>query len=131
MTPKIIELIIQDGDEEAGLDGIALVEMPAHEANFEYFSEQEANKHYVLSDDEVPQIIQMFHAYGEPQGLLEKEGWFISEVKNVGKKEFQIISNPNEPSAQDTDQVRFRYKYVGPIKKNSRTFCKEMFLNFS
>ena len=38
MTPKIIELIIQDGDEEAGLDGIALVEMPAHEANFEYFN---------------------------------------------------------------------------------------------
>jgi len=126
MTPKIIELIIQDGDEEAGLDGIALVEMPAHEANFEYFSDQEKPEKYVLSDEQVPQVIQMFHAYGEPQGLLEKEGWYIAEVRNVGKQEFQIISNPDESSAQDTDEVRFRYKYVGPIRENSRTFCKEM-----
>jgi len=126
MTPKIIELIIQDGDEEAGLDGIALVEMPAHEANFEYFSDQESNKHYVLSDDEVPQIIQMFHAYGEPQGFLEKEGWFISEVRNLSKQEFQILADPNAPSAQDTNEVRFRYKYVGPKDAKNRTFCAEM-----
>jgi hypothetical protein len=126
MTPKIIELIIQDGDEEAGLDGIALVEMPAHEADFQFFNKQEDNKHYVLSDEEIPQIIQMFHAYGEPQGFLEKEGWFISEVKAVDKKEFQILSNPNESSAQDTNEVRFRYKYVGPKDMKNRTFCAEM-----
>ena len=76
MTPKIIELIIQDGDDEAGLDGIALVEMPAHEANFEYFNQEttpcEDGKcsHYVLSDENIPKVIQMFHAYGEPQGFL-------------------------------------------------------------
>jgi hypothetical protein len=133
MTPKIIELIIQDGDDEAGLDGIALVEMPAHEANFEYFNQEqetpcEDNKcsHYILADEKIPQVIQMFHAYGEPQGFLEKEGWEITAVKPVGKQEFQIISNPNIPSAQDTPDVRFRYKYVGPKDDLNRTFCAEM-----
>lgn len=131
MVPKIIELIIQDGDDEAGLDGIALVELPAHEANFEYFSqEKECDggncSHYVLSDEQIPQVIQMFHALGEPQGLLESEGWFIDSVRPVGKKEFQILSDPNAPSAQDTDEVRFRYKYVGPKDEKNRTFCAEM-----
>jgi len=133
MTPKIIELIIQDGDDEAGLDGIALVEMPAHEANFEYFNQEQETpcedgkcSHYILADEQIPQVIQMFHAYGEPQGFLEKEGWEITAVKPVGKQEFQIISNPNIPSAQDTPDVRFRYKYVGPKDDLNRTFCAEM-----
>jgi hypothetical protein len=133
MTPKIIELIIQDGDDEAGLDGIALVEMPAHEANFEYFNQEEQTpcedgkcSHYILADEKIPQVIQMFHAYGEPQGFLEKEGWEITSVRPVGKQEFQIISNPNLPSAQDTPDVRFRYKYVGPKDELNRTFCAEM-----
>jgi hypothetical protein len=109
MVPKIIELVIEDGDQQAGLDGIALVEMPAHEANFEFFNKEEVPcdggncNHYVLADDKVPQVIQMFHAFGEPQGLLESEGWYISEVRNVGKKEFAIIANPNKASSQDTD----------------------------
>jgi hypothetical protein len=68
----------------------------------------------------------MFHSYGEPQGFLEKEGWEITSVKPVGKQEFQIISNPNLPSAQDTPDVRFRYKYVGPKDDLNRTFCAEM-----
>jgi len=133
MTPKIIELIIQEGDNEAGLDGIALVEMPAHEANFEYFNQEEQSpcedgkcSHYILAEEKIPQVIQMFHAYGEPQGFLEKEGWEITSVKSVGKQDFQIISNPNLPSAQDTPDVRFRYKYVGPKDELNRTFCAEM-----
>lgn len=132
-SPKIIELIIQDGDEEAGLDGIALVEMPAHEANFEYFNDETKTpcengncSHYVLSDEQIPKVIQMFHAFGEPQGFLEKEGWEITSVRPVGKHEFQIIANPNQPSAQDTPNVRFRYKYVGPKDDKNRTFCAEM-----
>jgi hypothetical protein len=126
MTPKILELIIREGDEEAGLDGIALVELPAHEGQFEYFSDDKTCSHYVLSDEEIPQAIQMFNGYGEPQGLLEKEGFVISEVKPVGKKEFAILSDPNAPSAQDTPDVKFRYKYVGPQDSKNRTFCAQM-----
>jgi hypothetical protein len=63
MTPKIIELLIEDNDDQAGLDGIALVNMPAHEAAFEYFGVQEETcSHYVLSDEQIPQVIQMFHS---------------------------------------------------------------------
>lgn len=124
--PKIIELIIEDNDSQAGLDGIALVELPAHEAQFEYFSEDQERTHYVLADEEIPQVIQMFHSYGEPQGLLEKEGFKITEIKSVGKKEFAILSDPNAPSSQDTPDVKFRYKYVGPKDDKNRTFCAEM-----
>jgi hypothetical protein len=128
MTPKIIELLIEDNDDEAGLDGIALVNMPAHEAAFEYFAKEEEEKcsHYVLSDDKVPEVIQMFHSFGEPQGLLEKEGFKITKVKKVGKKEFAILADPNAPSSQDTPTVKFRYKYVGPQDEKNRTFCAQM-----
>lgn len=133
MNPKIIELIIQDGDEEAGLDGIALVEMPAHEALFEYFNNEQSSpcengncSHYILSEEHIPMAVQMFNSFGEPQGFLEKEGWEITSVRPVSKHEFQIIANPNQPSAQDTPNVRFRYKYVGPKDEKNRTFCAEM-----
>jgi hypothetical protein len=125
MTPKIIELIIQDGDEEAGLDGIALVEMPAHEADFQYFS-QEKQKHYVLSDDEIPKVMQMFQSYGESQGSLEDQGFILHSVVELGRQDFQILADPNAPSAQDTPDVKFRYKYVGPQDEKNRTFCAEM-----
>lgn len=131
MSPKIIELVIEDGDDSAGLDGVALVNQPAHEATFEFFNEdkpcEDGNcNRYVLADEEIPQVIQMFHAYGEPQGLLESEGFYIDSVKPVGKQEFQILADPNAPSAQDTPTVKFRYKYVGGLSANSRDFCKEM-----
>jgi hypothetical protein len=126
MTPKIIELIIEDGDAEAGLDGIALVEMPAHEANFEYFSHEESNTHYVLSDEEIPKVLQMFQAYGESQGSLEEQGFILHSVVELNRQEFQILADPNAPSAQDTPDVKFRYKYVGPQDKKNRTFCAEM-----
>jgi len=125
MNAKIIELIIQDGDQEAGLDGIALVELPAHEANFEYFSEEKPT-HYVLSDEEIPKVMMMFESYGESQGSLEEQGWYIDSVKELGRQEFQILSDPNAPSAQDTPTVKFRYKYVGPQDEKNRTFCAEM-----
>lgn len=126
MTPKILELLIQENDADAGLDGIALVELPAHEANFEYFSQEQTCSHYVLSDDEIPQVIQMFHSFGEPQGLLEKEGFRITKVKNMGREEFAILSDPNAPSSQDTPDIKFRYKYVGPQDEKNRTFCAQM-----
>ena len=133
MTPKIIELIIQDGDEEAGLDGIALVEMPAHEANFEYFNQEDTPcedgkcSHYVLAEEQIPLALQMFQSFGQPQGELEMDGWEITRVKTLGKHEFAIISNPNIPSPdEDTPNFRYRYKYVGPTDERNREFCAEM-----
>lgn len=136
MTPKIIELIIQDGDDDAGLDGIALVELPAHEANFEYFNEQIIEEkpcengeceHYILSEEQVPHVIKMFYSYGEPQGLLETEGWEITKIETIGKHEFtNVIANPNIDSDEDSQKRRIRYKYVGPKDEKNRPFCADM-----
>lgn len=135
MNPKIIELIIQDGDDDAGLDGIALVELPAHEANFEYFNEEKIEtpcsngdcEHYVLCEEEIPDVIKMFNTYGEPQGLLEQEGWYISKVEDIGREEFtNIIANPNIESEEDSRRRRIRYKYVGPRDEKNRIFCADM-----
>jgi len=136
MNPKIIELIIQEGDDDAGLDGIALVELPAHEANFEFFNEQSVEKkpcedgdceHYVLSEEQIPEVIKLFNSYGEPQGLLEEDGWIITKMEYVGKHEFtNIISNPNIESDEDTSRRRVRYKYIGPQDDDNRPFCADM-----
>jgi hypothetical protein len=128
MTPKIIELIIQEGDEQAGLDGIALVELPAHEAKFEYFKDDVKPVKYVLADNEIGPAIKMFSSYGEPQGLLESEGWKIVSVTPTNRQDFQsITSEPNKDSPIfDTPNTRVRFKYVGPITENSRDFCRDM-----
>jgi hypothetical protein len=127
MTPKIIELIIQDGDEQAGLDGIALVEMPAHEAKFEYFNEDTEPKQYVLKDEDIEPAIKLFSSFGEPQGLLESEGWVIQSVEKLGHQSFAIISEPNKNSPiRDTENTRVRFKYVGPQDEKNRPFCADM-----
>lgn len=128
MNSKIIELIIQDGDEEAGLDGIALVELPAHEAQFEYFSEVEEPQKYVLSEEELEPALKMFSSYGEPQGLLESEGWQIVSVEKMNKQKFaSITSEPNKDSPIfDTPTQRIRFKYVGPQDEKNRPFCADM-----
>ena len=131
ISPKIIELLLDPEYEEGGLDGIAFVESPAHEALFQYFSEQETQeKHtkYVLSDDDVPVVLQMFASYGEPQGLLEKEGWKITSVEPMNAQKFaEITAEPNKPSPiEDTPTRRVRFKYVGPKDEKNRPFCGEM-----
>ena len=128
VSPKIIELLIDDDFSDAGLDGIALVEHPAHEALFQYFSEQEEDKKYVLSEEEIPQALQMFASFGEPQGLLESEGWKIVEVSRMNKQLFaDIIAEPNKQSPIfDTPDTRVRFKYVGPKDEKNRPFCADM-----
>jgi hypothetical protein len=128
MTPKIIELIIEDGDEQAGLDGIALVELPAHEAKFEYFNQDEEPTKYVLNEEQIEPALKMFASYGEPQGLLESEGWKIISVEKMDKMKFATISSePNKDSfIFDTPTQRVRFKYVGPQDEKNRQFCGDM-----
>lgn len=131
ISPKIIELLIDDAFDDAGLDGISLVEHPAHEALFQYFSEQEIEEEthrHVLSEEQIPRALEMFSSYGEPQGQLEKEGWKIYSVTPVGRQYFQDIkSEPNKDSPIfDTPNARVRFKYVGPRDSKNRPFCAEM-----
>jgi len=122
---KIIELLINEEDDDAGLDGVALVNMPAHEANFYHFNKV-SNEKYVLNEQEIPKVLELFRSFGEDEKELIKQGYKISAVRELNREQFSILSAPNDTSTQDTDEVRFRYKYVGPKDDKNREFCGEM-----
>jgi len=134
MDYEIIELIIDENDEQSGLDGIALVNNPAIEVDFQYFNKEEedlsmsCNNHYVLSEEMVPKMIQMFSSYGNTHNDLMKDGFKIVKVKKTKQQQFaDIIAEPNKDSEiEDTPTVRVRYKYVGPKDEKNRPFCSEM-----
>lgn len=129
MKNEVIELIIDESDNEAGLDGIALVNSPAIEVDFHYFNKEELNNcsHYVLSDDKVSSAIEMFASFGETQSDLINQGFKIVKVKKIARKDFSILAEPNKDSEiEDTPTVRIRYKYVGPKDEKNRVFCGEM-----
>ena len=129
---KIIELKIDDHFDEAGVDGISLVERPAVEENWFYFNE---SKVYIIPKDEGIALAEKINELGQDIAELEEEGWKIVSVKPVksGKEIFStIISNPNENSSKDGadpntgDFYRIRYKYVGPQDNKNRDFCASM-----
>ena len=143
---KIIELFIDPNFDEGGVDFISLVDRPAIEANFLTFTEEEVEDGTepfylgeVFCEDDQIEMARIINSLGEPVGTLEKEGYKIVGFKPVKslkdeleKSRFDIISTPNNPSAEDTEQFRVRYKYqvapgMGkPIIETSRTFCKDM-----
>jgi len=130
MKHEVIELIIDENDNEAGLDGIALVNKPAIEVDFHYFNKGDIapnENYYVLAEDKVSSAIQMFASFGETQSDLIKQGFKIVKVKKIARKDFSILAEPNkESNIEDTPTVRIRYKYVGPRDEKNRVFCSEM-----
>ena len=129
---KIVELKIDDVSEEAGVDGIALVERPAVEEDWFYFNE---DKIYIIPTDEGIELAEKINELGEDIADLTEEGWKVVSVKPVrsGKDVFStIIANPNESSAKDGvdpnsgDSYRIRYKYAGPQDSKNREFCGDM-----
>lgn len=130
MKHEVIELIIDENDNEAGLDGIALVNKPAIEVDFHYFNKGDIapnENYYVLAEDKVSSAIQMFASFGETQSDLIKQGFKIVKVKKIARKDFSILAEPNkESNIEDTPTVRIRYKYVGPKDEKNRVFCGEM-----
>ena len=130
----IIELFIDDyeGYEgPVGVDGVALVKLPAHEENWMAFSEDKKEKelHEILSEEEMYELGEAMGILGEEAGYLESQGYEIVSVKPVtGSHKFvgDISSKPNEVSVKDTVGMRVRYKYVGPRDGKNRDFCKAM-----
>lgn len=129
---KIVELTIDEFDDISGLDGIALVERPAHESNWLAF---EHEKHYqpiydLLDNTKMRELAFHINQLGEPMGTLEKEDYVLFAIQDAVPQEFSkslfaVPSNPN-PDWEGDFNPRVRYKYVGPIRDNSRDFCKEM-----
>lgn len=137
---KIVELKINDEIiDGSGVDGIALVENPAIEEDWYWFSE---DKLYIVKEDQLDKLSNLMKDYGQPVEELNDEGWVIVKVEGIKlkeeKEEFSkrqftdIISDPNAPSALDGPDsnsgmiTRTRFKYVGPQDSKNRTFCGDM-----
>ena len=132
---KIIELFIDDEFEEAGIEAISLVSRPAHEENWQAFNSQfeeveTLNPYTIIEDDFCSNHTSLFNS-GEPYSDLIGEGWEVVKVEkitpqDVYKMQQEKFSSPNDPSQLDTDNLRIRYKYIGPRDKDNRKFCAEM-----
>jgi hypothetical protein len=135
---KIIELFIDDEYEEAGIEAISLVSRPAHEENWQAFNSQleEAeplNPYTIIEDDFCSNHTSLFNS-GEPYLALINDGWDIVKVEkitpqDVYKMQQEKFSSPNDPSQLDTENLRIRYKYIGPRDNDNRAFCASMLAN--
>jgi hypothetical protein len=132
---KIIELFIDDEFEEAGIEAISLVSRPAHEENWQAFNSQleeveTLNPYTIIEDDFCSNHTSLFNS-GEPYSSLIGEGWEVVKVEkitpqDVYKMQQEKFSSPNDPSQLDTDNLRIRYKYIGPRDNANRAFCASM-----
>lgn len=132
---KIIELFIDDEFEEAGIEAISLVSRPAHEENWQAFNSQfeeieTLNPYTIIEDDFCSNHTSLFNS-GEPYSDLINDGWEVVKVEkitpqDVYKMQQEKFSSPNDPSQLDTDNLRIRYKYIGPRDDKNRTFCASM-----
>ena len=129
---KIIELTIDNLEDEGGLDGIALVERPAHESNFFWFKSEEDKPIYeILTPEEMLELAIQLNLLGEKHQDLVKEGWVLQSIEDIKSPmdfaSVNIISDPNAESGEDSlGAYRVRYRYVGPEDDKNRTFCAEM-----
>ena len=139
MNTRIVELIIDDNlDEFGGIDGVALVARPAHEENWMTFNTaldtccdtELKNIFEVLDDDKLTELGRLMGELGEPDGILEADGYELVSIKPIRDKyDFSVgdYAKPNEKSGTDSiGSDRIRYKYVGPRDKKNRTFCAQM-----
>lgn len=148
---KIIELFIDDEYEEAGIEAISLVSRPAHDETWlafnselqqveqhgcgcdtkHNFDDEEALNPYTIVEDDFcnhnPQLDELGESYSE----LIKGGWEVVRVEKmtptmVYTMQQQKFSNPNADSQLDTEEIRVRYKYIGPQDEKNRQFCADM-----
>lgn len=128
---NIVELLIDDeymNDPSVGIDGIALVNRPAHMENWLAFNEVVVKQqpYEVLTDEEMDELAEAITVLGED---AEMDGWEIAKVTEMPNNSAfvgQIKSDPNKVSVEDTPFSRTRYKYVGPKDGKNRPFCGTM-----
>ena len=118
---KIVQLIIDENIDMAGVDGIALVEKPAHMENWLAFN-QTKPVWESLSAEQMGDIAKVITQFGETENDLKEQGYVLVKVEEVQHYEF-YDSNPN-PSGEPDNSIRVRYKYVGPPAE--REFCQIM-----
>lgn len=135
---RIVELFIDDEYDESGIEAISLVSRPAHDETWLAFNEQKPKTEeveelspYTIVEDNFCENNPSLGTLGEPYSQLIDEGWEIVKAERitpqmVHKMNEQKFSSPNDPSELDTDEMRVRFKYVGPRDERNRQFCADM-----
>jgi hypothetical protein len=128
---KVFELKIEEDDQVSGIDSISLVDEPAIEINWMYFSKEKEHG-FNIPDGEDLKYSEMITQKGESEDDLLNDGWELHSMEHNGKEEF-ISSSPNSPSDEDTKEYLIRYKYIlnpkapgAPVKETTREFCKDL-----
>jgi hypothetical protein len=134
---RIIELFIDDEYEEAGIEAISLVSKPAHDEEWMAFNSEileevvEEFSPYTIAEENFCDNNPKLDELGEPSYIMEQEGWEIIKMEKmtpsmVFKMTQDKFSKPNEESQLDSDNIRVRYKYIGPTDDRNRKFCADM-----
>jgi hypothetical protein len=92
------------------------------------YKSRKKKKNYItnLPSDTQDKILNKLFEVGETQEELEKKGWVIEEMSEVGDEEFAIKSKPNISSLEDYGKFQIRYRYSGPRDSKNRDFCARM-----
>ena len=92
------------------------------------YKSRKKKKNYItnLPSDTQDKILDKLFEVGESKEELEKQGWVIEEMGEVGQEEFAITSKPNLSSLEDYGKFQIRYQYKGPKDSKNRTFCSRM-----
>jgi hypothetical protein len=129
---KVYELKIEEDDEVSGIDSISLVDEPAIEINWMYFSKEKAHEFHI-PDNEDSKYIEKLKAIAQDEQELLNEGWVVSKVTPMGKEGFITAPDPNASSVENEKEYRVRYKYVlnpaagtNPVIPTTRDFCREL-----
>ena len=130
---KVYELKIEEDDDVSGIDSISLVDEPAIEINWMYFSKEKAHEFHI-PDNEDEKYLEKLKSIAQDEQELLDEGWVVSKVTPLGKEGFAIpVPDPNGPSSENEKEYRVRYKYVlnpaagnNPVIATTRDFCREL-----
>jgi hypothetical protein len=129
---KVYELKIEEDDDVSGIDSISLVDEPAIEINWMYFSKEKPHEFHI-PDNEDSKYLEKLKSIAQNEQELFDEGWVISKVIPLGKEGFISAPDPNGPSTEDEKEYRVRYKYVlnpqaqsPSVIPTTRDFCREL-----
>lgn len=151
---KIVELLIDDEEDMAGGNAIAMVLNPAHESEFLSFNKEKKSDEemyeVIPTEEEQEKLLQQFSKVGEDNQSFMMKGYSIKSVEPIGHintnmfdgkfsstdiNERPITDVLNDRSVLDYEdgqgkyKVRFRYA-VRPgrpaIIQTTRRFCREM-----
>ncbi len=90
----------------------------------------------VIDENHVQPVIRHLSEKGEKREDLEADGWVLVQVDDtltaegirlrLKKTQFQIESEPEDPSFLDKGLYKIRYEYRGPRDERNRDFCAKV-----